>query len=143
MALNFRVPRVLQHRLVQNGLALYLIQATTMLFPLVTVPFLARVLGPVMFGTVALAQAAGMYVMTTVEYNFTLSGTRDVARARHLPEELSRILADVILARVMLILISAGIAAVAIYTVPVFAANRVLLMAAGYEIGRASCRERV
>ena len=124
--------RLLRHQFLSNGLALYGIQATYLLFPLITMPYLARVFGPIMFGTVGLTQAAGQYVVMIVEYNFNLSATRDISRARHSVQELSRILANVILAKLMLILISAGIVLTAVYTVPVMSSNKVLAVSVGY-----------
>jgi PST family polysaccharide transporter len=131
-AIPQNVSRILRHQLLHNGLALYATQATSLIFPLLTMPYLARVLGPVMFGTLALAQAAGQYVLMVVEYNFNLSATRDVARVRNSPENLGRIFSDVILARVFLVVISAALCVVAIYVVPELAAHKLLVAAAGY-----------
>ncbi|MFX9912081.1 oligosaccharide flippase family protein, partial [Acinetobacter baumannii] len=73
---------LLRHGLVQNVLALYGVQIANYLFPLITVPYLARVLGPKGWGMVAFAQAFGQYLMLVVEYGFSLSATREVARSR-------------------------------------------------------------
>lgn len=50
--------------------------------PLVTVPYLARVLGPAGWGRLAMALALGIYITHVVEYGFNLSATREVARSR-------------------------------------------------------------
>jgi len=50
--------------------------------PLITVPYLARVLGPVGWAPVLLAQALAAWLVMVMEFGFELSGTRALARAR-------------------------------------------------------------
>jgi len=46
----------------RNLFYLYAVQVANYLFPLVTLPYLARVLGPEGFGKLALAQAVSQYL---------------------------------------------------------------------------------
>lgn len=48
-----------KHSLTQNILALYGVHFANYLFPLITVPYLARVLGPKEWGLLAFTQAFG------------------------------------------------------------------------------------
>lgn len=66
--------------LAQNAAALYAVGFAAYLFPLLTAPYLARVLRPEGWGRVALAQGAGQVLVIVVEYGFLLSATREVAR---------------------------------------------------------------
>lgn len=66
--------------LAQNALALYAVGFAAYLFPLLTAPYLARVLRPEAWGRVALAQGAGQMLVIVVEYGFLLSATREIAR---------------------------------------------------------------
>jgi PST family polysaccharide transporter len=92
--------------LVHNIVSLYGIQIASFIFPLMTVPYLARVLGVSHWGLVAFAQALGAYVSLVVEFGFNLSGTRDVARHRDDSRQLSKILAGVLGAKLSLALVS-------------------------------------
>lgn len=66
-------------RLGQNILSLYALQFANYVLPLITIPYLVRVLGPEKFGAVAFGQSLVMYLVLLVEYGFNWSATRTVA----------------------------------------------------------------
>ncbi|MGH9450710.1 MAG: flippase [Terriglobia bacterium] len=118
---------ILRHPLASNALSLYGVQFAKYLLPLVTIPYLTRVLGPSGWGLVAVAQAYGAYLSLPVSYGFNFSATRDVARFKEDRERLSDIFASVMGAKCLLasfcIAISFGVA----YWVPVFRGKPLLL----------------
>ena len=71
--------------LVENAAALYAVQLAGYVLPLITVPFLARVLRPDGFGLLALAQSLALWLSILLEYGFNLSATRAVAAPRMTP----------------------------------------------------------
>ena len=113
-----KVGRAWQSPTLRNLFYLYAVQAANYLFPLVTLPYLARVLGPEGFGKLALAQALSQYLYIVLEYGFSLSATREVARWRDRPEALQSILGGVLGARALLSLPAAGTALLALYLSP-------------------------
>ena len=119
--------RFLGHTLVQNAVSLYGVQIANYLVPLITVPYLARVLGAAGWGMVAFAQAFGSYVALLGEYGFALSATREVARHRDSMERLTGILAGVMGAKGLLAVISLLAAWLAGWLVPIFRENPGLL----------------
>lgn len=68
-------------RLVQDALVLYGVQIFGYVLPLLTLPYLARVLGPANFGLIALGTALAQYFLVVVEYGFSVTGARRVALA--------------------------------------------------------------
>ncbi|WP_243028291.1 oligosaccharide flippase family protein [Thermus albus] len=96
--------------LVPNILALYGVHVANYLFPLLTVPYLARVLGPKEWGLLAFAQAFAGYLQLVVEYGFGLSATRQVAQARDSLKGRAEILAGVLGAKLLLSLLILGLA---------------------------------
>jgi PST family polysaccharide transporter len=120
---------LLRHKLVQNALSLYGVQIATYVIPLVTVPYLARVLGVAGWGLVAIAQGFGSYVGILGEYGFSLSATREVARHRDDTNKLAQILSGVLGAKLMLVAASFPLALVAGRCVPVFREHPALLWA--------------
>src|SRR5271169_1009874 len=68
--------------LLNNIASLYSMQLAGYLAPLVTLPYLARVLTPRHWGLVAFSQSFGLYAALVVEFGFMLSATREVARHR-------------------------------------------------------------
>jgi PST family polysaccharide transporter len=91
--------------LTHNIASLYGTQIAAYLFPLLAVPYLARVLGVYTWGLVAFAQAFGAYVYLLVDFGFNLSATRDVSRHREDRNRLSDVLAGVLGAKSVLALL--------------------------------------
>jgi PST family polysaccharide transporter len=124
---ELRFSQFLGHTLVQNAVSLYGVQIAIYLVPLITVPYLARVLGAAGWGMVAFAQAFGSYVALLGEYGFALSATREVARHRDSREKLIGILAGVMGAKGLLAAVSLLAALLAGWLVPIFREHPVLL----------------
>lgn len=65
--------------LLSNTAGLYIETLTSYLFPLITLPYLVRVLGPKGFGLLAFGQSLVSYFTTFVDYGFQLYGSRAAA----------------------------------------------------------------
>jgi PST family polysaccharide transporter len=94
--------RIRNSTVAHNALAMLGTQVATYAFPLATIPYLARVLGPVHWGLVAFAQALGLYLSRVVEFGFSLSATRRIARCRDDMEQMEQIVAGVLGAKLFL-----------------------------------------
>jgi polysaccharide transporter, PST family len=94
--------KLLRQGLVQNIVALYGVQVCTYALPLITFPYLARVLGPTGWGSVVFAQAIGVVIAVFVEYGFDISASRDTSRHRGEPRHLSELISGVLGAKVIL-----------------------------------------
>jgi PST family polysaccharide transporter len=66
----------------RNAALLLIGNAISLAAPLITVPYLARVLGPEGWAPVLLAQALAAWLVMVMEFGFELSGTRALARTR-------------------------------------------------------------
>jgi len=97
--------KTLQTNTLHNLLALYGVHFANYLLPLITTPYLARILGPFSWGLLAFTQSFGQSFNIIVEYGFYLSGTREVARNRENPEVISKLLASIMSAKMLLILL--------------------------------------
>jgi len=78
------------------------VQACTYALPLLTFPYLARVLGPSGWGVVVFAQAIGDVIASVVEYGFDISASRETSRQRHDPARLSELISGVLGAKSLL-----------------------------------------
>lgn len=107
--------------------SLYGVHAFNYLVPLLTLPYLARVLGAAEWGAFAFADAYGRVVAMVVEYGFGLSAAREVARIRNDPRARSRELAGVLGAQLLLGVFASLITMILAGTVPVFANHSRLL----------------
>lgn len=102
----------------QNALALYGVQLVTMVTPLLTIPYLTRVLGPDSFGYLTLTQTTAGYLTIGIEYGFHLSAVRDVSQNRGDKHELARIVSDVIGAKLLLAIFASTVMIVIASTAP-------------------------
>jgi polysaccharide transporter, PST family len=94
--------KLLRRGLVQNVIALYGVQICTYALPLITFPYLARVLGPSGWGSVVFAQVIGAVIAIFVEYGFDISASRETSRHRNEPGLLSELISGVLGAKVLL-----------------------------------------
>ena len=104
-------------------------QFANYLLPLLTLPYLSRVLGPSSWGLLAMAQAFAMYGGLVVEYGFIFYGTRQIATAGS-AAEIADIVAGVSGAKLLLsIAVAIGVSA-SYFFVPLFHRHPLLLCAA-------------
>ena len=94
--------RLFKNRLVQDVLVLGGVQVSAYVLPLVTLPYLTRVLGPENFGLIALGTALILYFSVVTEYGFAVTGTRHVAVAQHDLAEVSRVYSAIMLCKLLL-----------------------------------------
>jgi PST family polysaccharide transporter len=117
----------MNHSVVRNASALYATQMLGLVLPLLTVPYLSRVLNAAGWGDVLVAQAFAIWASLPIEYGFGLSASRWVARHRSDPERLEQIVSEVWGAKAVLLVPVLICAAIAAATVPVFRAHPAFL----------------
>jgi len=89
-------------KLTSNFIALSLVKATDYLVPLVTLPYIARVIGVEKFGVIIFSQSFVQYFVSLVEYGFNFSGTRAVALHRDNRTELEALFSRIYVAKITL-----------------------------------------
>ncbi|MGA8595671.1 MAG: flippase [Bryobacteraceae bacterium] len=89
-----------------NAAALYGVQICRKVFPLVSVPYLARTLHAEGWGTVAFVLSLGEIGALLIEFGFNLSATREMSQNRHSKEACASIMSGVLGAQAVLSVIS-------------------------------------
>ena len=75
---------------------MYFVQAARYIIPLLTIPYIARVLGVSSWGMLAFTQAFSLYLFLFVDFGFELSATRKISTNINNSHEKSKILINVL-----------------------------------------------
>jgi PST family polysaccharide transporter len=111
------------HPIVKNALSLLTVQIAKYILPLVTIPYLARILGPQEWGLVIFAQVSSQWFEMILDYGFNLSATREIARNRDNQQQVTEIVASVMGASFLLLVTSTLVVLLMTTTVPTFKAH--------------------
>jgi PST family polysaccharide transporter len=93
-------------RLLDNYLSLMTLQAMNFLLPLLTLPYLVRVLGVEKFGLVMFAQSFISFFSIIVDFGFNLSATREISVHRENQKKVTEIFSSIITIKLTLLLVS-------------------------------------
>ncbi|MCR9155013.1 MAG: oligosaccharide flippase family protein [Bacteroidetes bacterium] len=122
--------------LTRNISYLSLSQIANYAFPLVTIPYVTRVLGPSSYALTEFAGIILVYFMSLVEFGFYTTATRKVAQEQNSGEALSEIFSSVLSAKFLLMLCALAILLLLILLVPKLNANsEVLILSIPFIIG--------
>lgn len=116
-------------KLVSNFFSLSALQGINMILPLITLPYLVRVLGVENFGLVNFAVSLIMYFNILISFGFELSATREISINRENKEKISEIFSTVMLIKATMLLASFIILSILIVFVNFFRENILLYYA--------------
>jgi polysaccharide transporter, PST family len=86
-----RLRAALRHPISRNVISLYWLQIAQFIVPIVTLPYVARVLEPSSFGLVVFSQSFAFVLILFIDWGFGFTGTRSVAESQDDPGALARI----------------------------------------------------
>lgn len=112
--------------MLSNLLSLSSIQVLNYILPLITLPYLVRVLGPRGYGLTAFAQAIAQYFVLFTSYGFNLTATQHITINKGNSQVLSRLVSAVLGSKVILMVCSAIIYFGIIVAVPSLNVNMLL-----------------
>ena len=122
--------------LLQNFTSLSILQITNYIFPIITLPYLVRVLGPEKYGLVNFAMAFAAYFVTICDFGFNLSATKQISIFRNDKLKLDEIFSSVIISKMILGIISAAILIAITFSIARFSTDSdIYLLSFGIVIG--------
>ena len=89
-------------RVLGNTAMLYVMTVAKLLLPLLTLPYLTRVLSKEGYATVSYVKSCMIYVQLIVDFGFILSSVRDIASAEGNSDEIGRITGNTFLSKLIL-----------------------------------------
>ena len=98
-----------ERTLAKNTVMLYVMQISSYVFPLLTFPYLTRVLGAEKYGTVVFANSIMSYFTIFIEFGFLISGTNSCSLAADDKDKLGRITFGIIQAKCILSILAAAV----------------------------------
>ncbi|MZI95815.1 oligosaccharide flippase family protein, partial [Vibrio sp. CAIM 722] len=90
--------------LFSNILSLGSLQIFSYILPLITVPYIVRVLGPEYYGMIAFCSAVTGYWLLITDYGFSLTATKEVSLCRDNKRDLRKLYSTVLCAKMILCL---------------------------------------
>ena len=115
-------------RLLENFISLGALQVVSYVIPLISLPYLSRVLGVEKFGLVFFAFAFMQYFIMITDYGFGLSATREIAVNRHNTNNISNIFSAVTFIKLCLLFVSFLILCLILVFVPKLQQNWIVFM---------------
>lgn len=91
--------------LITNLFSLSGMQIANYLLPLLTIPYIVRIIGPENFGLINFAQAFVSYFLLVISFSFDLSATRELALNKNNKQKVSEIFYSVFSAKILLFII--------------------------------------
>lgn len=121
-------------RLGGNIVSLYAVQGLNYLVPLLLLPYLLRVLGPIAYGAIAFAQSFIGYMRIWTDFGFNLSATREISRCRDQPQELARIFWSTFFAQLLLLAVGAIVLLPMAWLIPAIGKHAAVIALSGLAV---------
>ena len=103
-------------RLLSNFFSLSILQGSSYILPLITFPYLVRVLGPEKFGLLGFAGATVAYFTLLISFGFNLSAARQISIHRGDKDKIGQIFSAIISIQLIFFLLSLALLSILIFS---------------------------
>jgi len=106
--------------LIQNFISLFILQGLNYILPLITVPYLVRVLGPEKYGITIFAAAFMIYFQIFTDYGFNLTATRNISLNKSDKNKVGEIFSSVMTIKAVLCALSFFVMIILVFSISKF-----------------------
>lgn len=111
--------------LFKNTLSLYLMNIAKLIFPLITLPYLTRILSTEYYGIITYVKALIVYVQLIIDFGFLLSATKKIVFVASDKVKVGRITGDTLVEKGILALFSIVFFLIGVAFIPILNRNKV------------------
>lgn len=116
------------NKLLSNTIYLYILTFIKMIFPLITLPYLTRILSLEVYGEVSYIKSYISYVQLFLDFGFLLSATKDIAIAKGKDDKkIEYIVGNTLAEKSFLLIFSAVVTLAASFVIPILRNNQMFL----------------
>lgn len=112
-----------EKKIMLNTVMLYLMTFVKMVFPLLTLPYLTRVLSMDGYAVVSYVKASMVYMQIFIDFGFIMSATKDIVKAKENYDEIGKITGVTLMAKGILALIGFAVVGFACIAIPILSEN--------------------
>lgn len=109
---------------IQNTAMLYIMTIAKMILPLVTLPYLTRILSVSSYAVVTYVKSCMVYMQMIVDFGFLLSATKDIIQYKNNQKKISQIVGDTVAAKLMLCTVSFGVLLIMCFSIDILKENK-------------------
>ena len=121
-----------QHtRLAKNILSLTIVKGSNFIIPLITLPYLVRVLGLDGYGIISFALSLAQFLAVCVQYGFNISATKAIARDKHDAALVNRHYSMVLICSGLIALTAFAVYLITISVFPIFREHFIVFLFSG------------
>jgi len=106
--------------IIQNIFSLYFINGINYLLPLLTTPYIARIIGAEKLGLITFSTAFISYFTVLIDYGFNMSATRSLSLIKNSAEKMNDLFNTILVVKCLFFLITFLFISIIIYSIPKF-----------------------
>lgn len=112
-----------KNNLAKNTIALYIMNIVKLIFPLITLPYLTRILSTEVYGSVTYIKSLIVYVQLFLDFGFLLSATKDIVKAKMDKNKIGSIVGNTIVEKIVLGFLSSVLYLIICIMIPIIRNN--------------------
>lgn len=105
-------------KIMENFISLFTLQGLNYILPLITIPYLTRILGAENYGKTLFATSVVIYFQVVADYGFNMSATRNISINRDNKDKIELIFSSVLSIKIIFTIIGSGILVLLIFIIP-------------------------